>query len=61
MINKILRLFYGTEVMVLQQEADYYHTEYKNVKEILDYLRQLYKDPQLSVQERNETVMQKRS
>jgi hypothetical protein len=53
----IPRLFYGTEdIMVLQQEVDYNYTEYENVKEILDYWRQLYKDPQFSVQERNEII-----
>jgi hypothetical protein len=55
--HKLLRLFYGTEeIMVLQQEVDYNYTEYENIKEILDYWRQLYKDPQFSVQERNEII-----
>ncbi len=35
--NKIPRLFYGTEgIMVLHQEVDYNYTEYENIKEIFD-------------------------
>ena len=55
--HKIPRLFYGIkDIMVFKEEVDYNHIEYENVKEILDYWRQLYKDPQLSVQERNEII-----
>jgi hypothetical protein len=55
--HKIPRLFYGTEdIMVFKEEVDYNHIEYENIKEILDYWRQLYKAPQLSVQERNEII-----
>ena len=56
--HKISRLlFFGTEdIMVLQQEVAYNYTEYENIKKILNYWRQLYKDPQLLVQERNEII-----
>ena len=55
--HKIPKLFYGTkDIMVFQQEVDYNHTEYENIKEILDYWRQHYNDPQLFVQERNEII-----
>ncbi len=55
--DKILRLFYRIEnIMVLQQEVNYNYTEFKNVKEVLDYWRHLYKETQLSVQKRNEII-----
>lgn len=55
--NKIPRLFYRAKnmrIIALQEEVDYNYTEYENIKEILDYWRNLYKNPQLFVHEGNE-------
>ena len=41
--NTFPRLFYGNEVICTLQT--YNETEYRNIVEILDYWRQLYKDP----------------
>ena len=50
------RLFYGNEVIYTLQTNK--ETEYRNIVEILDYWRQLYKDPQLGIEERNKILNQ---
>ena len=51
--NYIPRLFYGTEDTMVLQTNTYNRTEYENIVEILDYLRKLYKDTNLGIDEKN--------
>ena len=52
------RLFYGTEDVMVLNTQTYNRTEYDNIVEILDYWRNLYKDPHLDVVERNQILKQ---
>ena len=58
--NFIPRLFYGIEDILVLQTNTYNRTEYENIIEILDYWRKLYKDPDLSIDERNRLLDQTR-
>ena len=56
--NKIPRLYYGSEEIKALQTEEFNYTEYINVREILDYWKHLYKDPILTVSERNKLIEQ---
>ena len=56
--SDILRLFYGTEDIMVLQTNTYNRTEYENIVEILDYWRKFYKDPELGIDERNRLLDQ---
>ena len=51
--NYIPSLFYGIEDIIVLQTNTYNRTEYEIIVEILDYWRKLYKDPDISIDERN--------
>jgi hypothetical protein len=56
--NKIPRLFYGTEDIMVLQNKKPKEEEYKNIVEVLDYWKTIYKDPKASMEERNHILQQ---
>ncbi|KAM7491994.1 hypothetical protein LguiA_034915 [Lonicera macranthoides] len=56
--NQTPRLYYGTEEINTFQTEKFNYTEFINVKEILDYWRELYKDQNLNISERNKIIEQ---
>ena len=56
--NQTPRLYYGTEEINTLQTEKFNYIEFINVKEIVDYWQEIYKDSNLNISERNKIIEQ---